>query len=769
MRRRSVLSVLATGVLVGMLLPAAVVAKQPAGSTPAAAFTATGLTPVERIEGHKSASSQLADSDPGLLARKDSSLVHAMIKLDFDAIASYAGGIDGLAATSPSVTGKGLTGKSAAEKAYGRYINQKADAFTTALKRAVRGASVSRTFDTVYGGVAATFPASAAKSIAAMPGVVAVQYDALQQPLTDASPDFLDAGPVYDALGSTANAGQGVIFGDLDTGIWPEHPSFADLGNLSAPPPTADGHARGCNFGDNPLTQAVDVFQCNNKVIGGVWETQTYDHFQAGTASADTYAGTARDGDGHGTHTTSTAAGNIVDSVPVLGVDRGPIHGLAPGAWIIEYKVCGPAGCYSSDSAAAVEQAILDGVNVINFSISGGASPFTDPVELSFLDAYAAGVFVSASAGNSGPAASTTDHLSPWVTTVGASTQTREFATTLTLTAANGDTFTADGASITSGVAEYPVVMAQDVPGYTDADGNPDPLCGAEPTTSDVFAGMIIACQRGGALARAWKGYVAYEGGAEGMILYNPSLADVETDNHWLPAIHLADGTAFVAFMGSHAGVTGSFPAAEKRNGQGDVMAAFSSRGPAGLFIKPDVTAPGVEILAGNTPTPEEPTSANGAGPADEYYQAIAGTSMSAPHVAGAALLVMAVHPGWTPGEIKSALMTTATTNVVKEDLTTPADPFDMGSGRIDIGAAASAPLVFNETADDFFAMGNDPTQAGQLNLASIDATVMPGHMVVTRTVTNTTSKPQHVSVSTSSPSGTTISVSPNKFTVAPG
>ena len=253
------------------------------------------------------------------------------------------------------------------------------------------------------------------------------------------------------------------------------------------------------------------------------------------------------------------------------------------------------------------------------------------------------------------------------------------------------------------------------------------------------------------------------------MILYNPSLADVETDNHWLPAIHLADGTAFVAFMGSHAGVTGSFPAAEKRNGQGDVMAAFSSRGPAGLFIKPDVTAPGVEILAGNTPTPEEPTSANGAGPADEYYQAIAGTSMSAPHVAGAALLVMAVHPGWTPGEIKSALMTTATTNVVKEDLTTPADPFDMGSGRIDIGAAASAPLVFNETADDFFAMGNDPTQAGQLNLASIDATVMPGHMVVTRTVTNTTSKPQHVSVSTSSPSGTTISVSPDKFTIAPG
>ena len=75
------------------------------------------------------------------------------------------------------------------------------------------------------------------------------------------------------------------------------------------------------------------------------------------------------------------------------------------------YKVCGVEGCFGSDSAAAVEQAILDGVDVINFSICGGTDPFTDPVELAFLDAYAAGVFVSASAGNDGPGAGTADHL----------------------------------------------------------------------------------------------------------------------------------------------------------------------------------------------------------------------------------------------------------------------------------------------------------------------------------------------------------------------
>lgn len=749
MNRRSLFVVLTTVALVGMLLPTAVVAGQPSDR-----FTATPLTATDRAEGFKAQSSGLAESDPGLLARTDTTPVRVMIKLDYDAMAAYAGGVDGLAATSPSVTGRKLTGHSTAERAYGQYIKQKTDAFVGDLASAVPDAAVSESLDAVYGGVAASIPASAAKQIAALPGVVAVQYDELRQPLTDASPEFVDAPPVYDALGSTANAGQGVVLGNLDTGVWPEHPSFADLGNLQAPP----GPAPECNFGDNPLTPAVDVFQCNDKLIGGVWETKTYDALW----SDDQYAGTARDGEGHGTHTASTSAGNIVESTPVFGVERGPIHGLAPGAWIIEYKVCGPQGCYGSDSARAVQQAVLDGVDVINFSISGGSSPFTDPVELAFLDAYAAGVFVSASAGNAGPGAATTDHLGPWVTTVAASTQTREFATTLTLTAGNDDTFIAVGASITGGVDEYPVVLAKDVPGYGDA------TCATAAPASDTFAGMIVACPRGGT-ARAWKGYVVYEGGGEGLILYNPTLADVETDNHWLPTVHLADGTQFLAFMGSHTGVVGSFPAAEKRDGQGDVMAAFSSRGPGGLFIKPDVTAPGVQILAGNTPTPPIPDTTNGAGPAGEYYQAIAGTSMSAPHVAGAALLLRAVHPDWTPGQIKSALMTTATTSVVKENLTTPADPFDMGAGRIDIGAAAAAALAFDESAADFFAMGSDPTQAAQLNLPSIDAPVLPGRLVAARVVTNVSGGPQHVTVTTTAPAASTIDVSPSSFTLAAG
>ena len=239
------------------------------------------------------------------------------------------------------------------------------------------------------------------------------------------------------------------------------------------------------------------------------------------------------------------------------------------------------------------------------------------------------------------------------MTTVAASTQTREFASTLTLTAAGGDTLSrrrrldhgrrrrARCRSSCPRAAPYSNAAVR--------------RAGAAPA---LFTGKIVACQRG-VNARVEKGFNVLQGGAAGMILYNPALADVETDNHWLPTVHLADGTAFVAFMSGHTRRDRHrSPPGQSQDGQGDVMAAFSSRGPAGLFIKPDVTAPGVQILAG---THADPGIARSKGPPGEYFQAIAGTSMSSPHVAGAG------HPArrrrirrGRPGQIKSALMTTA-------------------------------------------------------------------------------------------------------------
>jgi hypothetical protein len=321
------------------------------------------------------------------------------VKLDYDSVATYDGSVRGYAATSPSVTGRSLDERSSAVQQYAKHSQTVEAKFLAALHAAVPSAVVGERLRTVYGGVALRVPGNQARALLQLPGVVAVQRDAFRKPLTDASPAFIGADTIYSEVGGQQNGGRGVIVGDLDTGAWPEHPSFTDNGTYPAPPPAPSGQPRVCNFGDNPLTPAVDPFVCNHKIIAGEPFLDTY-NVEFGD---EPYPNSARDSEGHGTHTASTAAGGPVASTPVLGVDRGPIHGIAPGAHLAVYKVCGPQGCASTDSIAAVGQAILDGVNVINYSIGGGTSPFSDPVELAFLDAYAANVFVSASAGNEGP------------------------------------------------------------------------------------------------------------------------------------------------------------------------------------------------------------------------------------------------------------------------------------------------------------------------------------------------------------------------------
>ncbi len=704
---------------------------------------------VDTIDADKATSSGLARTPAGLKTITSAKKIPVLIKYDYDALASYTGTVRGYAATSPSVTRSALRTSSTASSRYLGLVRTREQNISRRVISAVPSARVTRSYRVVYGGVAAVVPGNAVRQILRVPGVVAVQRDALKQPLTDSSGAFINAGAAYSALHSKSTAGKGILLGNIDTGVWPEHPSFGARKDL----PAYSGAALPCDFGDNPLTAAVDPFVCNNKLVSGQSFMQTYDS-QNGTGYL--YADSARDAEGHGSHTASTSAGNVVKDVQTLGPKLAQINGMAPGAQIAEYRVCGAAGCYTSDTTAAVEKAIVDGVKVINFSISGGSNPTTDPTELAFLDAYNAGVFVAASAGNSGPGASTSDHLSPWVTTVGASTQEREFASTLTLTADDGATFTTEGASLTAGAGPLPIVLASDAP-YSDA------ICNHE-AAPGTFTGKIVVCRRG-TNARIVKGYNVLQGDAAGMILYNPVQADVETDNHWLPAVHVADGTDMVAFIAAHTGITAEFTAGAAKKGQGDVMAAFSSRGPAGQFVKPDITAPGVQILAAMTPTPEDPTG----GPSGQYYQAIAGTSMSSPHIAGAALLVAAVHPDWTPGQIKSAMMTQAKTAVLKEDLTTPADAFDMGAGRIDVGRAIHAPITISDSAANMAALTGDLVHAIDLNIPSINAPTMPGRVTTTRTVTNVTSRPLRVSAGATAPAGTKISFTPRARTIPAG
>ena len=754
-RRRGLLG-LAAVVGAIMLVMATIPAAAAPGGTAGRKFTARPLSGT-RVQGAKSPSGQLAKTDTGLLGVKSSAPVNVVVKLDYDSYAGYRGGLKGYAATSPAVTGHRLSLKNSGVRRYAGYVQKVEGEFLRALGARVPGATAGRRLRTVYGGVALRVAGNKVADLLRLPGVAAVQKDALRKPLTDSSPQFIGAPTLYSQLGGAATAGKGVIVGVLDTGAWPEHPSYADRGNLPAPPPKADGTPRTCDFGDNPLTPATDVFVCNNKLISGEPFLDTYGEVIG--FDEEPYPDSARDSNGHGTHTSTTAAGGPVAHANPLGVDRGRIHGIAPGAYVAVYKVCGIQGCYSTDSANAVAQAILDGVKSINFSISGGASPFEDPVELAFLDAYAAGVHVSASAGNSGPGPGTADHGGPWVNTVAASTQKREFRSTLTLSG-GGATETLTGASITQGAGPAPVVLSS-APPYSNL------LCDA-PAPAGSFTGKIVACQRGGN-ARVEKGFNVLQGGAVGMILYNPpGVTDVETDNHWLPTVHLNDGPGetFTAFVAAHPGTTAQFTAGEKAEGRGDVMATFSSRGPVGDWLKPDITAPGVQILAGHTPTPESIVE----GPPGQLYQAIAGTSMSSPHIAGSAALLFALHPDWSPGQVKSALTTTAkTAGVVKEDGTTPADPFDFGGGRVNLNVAGNPGLTFDESAGDYAAAAVDTIGRVDLNTPSVNAPVMPGRLTTSRVAENVTSSNLTYRVTTQAPAGAEITVTPSSFTLAPG
>jgi hypothetical protein len=743
-------------VLVAVCLLAAGLFAGPSQATEAQAkpraFRAEQLTVQSRVEGAKAPSGRYAQSDPELLASTSSDVTTVAVKLDYDALSSYKGHINGLDATSPSVTGKKLDLRSKSADRYADHIQAKEAEFRDALAEVAPEAEISQSLQVVYGGVAMRVPANKAAAIAEIPGVLAVQKDVARPILTDSSTEFIGAPHVWDQLGGKDDAGEGIVVGILDSGGWPEHPSFADDGSLPAPPPKADGTARACEFGDNPLTPANDPFVCNNKLVGG----QPFLDTALAVGEDPPLPTSARDLDGHGTHTASTSTGVEVEDVELLGVQRGPIRGVAPGAHLSVYRVCGLASCYATDSAAAVGQAILDGVKVINFSIGGGAQPYTDASELAFLDAYEAGVFVAASAGNSGPGPATTEHLSPWVTTVAASTQDRAFESTLTLTSGE-DTIELKGASVTQGAGPAPVVRAEDVAGY---DGGA--LC-ETPAADGLFAGKIVVCQRG-VNARVEKGYNVLQGDAVAMILYNPVLQDIETDSHWLPTVHVAGPEGIVDFLDTHTDITGSFTAGEKVTGRGDIIAGFSSRGPAGNILKPEITAPGVQILAGDSPAASEIVN----GPQGEYFQAIAGTSMSSPHIAGSGALLAALHPDWTPGQIKSAMMTTARTDLVKEDEETPADAFDFGAGHIDLTVADDPGITFSETVERMISLGNDPDTAIDMNLPSVYAPRLPGRISTTRTAVNTTDKAITYEVSTTSSAGS-IKVTPKRFTVQPG
>ena len=669
--------------------------------------------------------------------------VYIVLMTEQPAVA-YTGGIAGYEATATAKGGKVDSTKPSVQK-YAAYLRGRHAKVLTDLAIDVRAKFYDYTFS--LNGFAAVLSGKDAARVRATKGVWSVQRDALHKAETDTSPDFLGLtapGGLWTQteLPGVEGSGEDVIVGVIDTGIWPEHPSFsdqADLGDRSgesakrqrvydAPPAYWHGT---CQSGENWSQD-----DCNNKLIGARYFLDGYGHH--GVIQGDFKS--ARDKDGHGTHTASTAAGNKGVQAKIFGVDRGTVSGMAPRARIAAYKALwNDQGGYTSDLAAAVDAAVADGVDVINYSIGSSTPSLISADDLAFLFANRAGVFVASSAGNDGPGPSTIGSPAsvPWLTTVGASTHDRTFQGAVTL--GNGATYT--GASVTEGVSSRSLV---------DGAAAGSALCIVGALDPAKVTGKIVLCKRG-TNDRVQKSLAVKQAGGAGMVLYNATATqDGVTDSHWVPSVHvsLANGLAIKSYItASPATATASITGGQKVPTQGSKMADFSSRGPNGAsadILKPDVTAPGVNILAGNTPVPF-------AGRPGQLFQSISGTSMSSPHVAGIGALLVQKHRTWTPDQIKSALMVSSRQDVTKEDGVTAADPFDMGAGHIvpnrAVGPGLTLQATFNEyvkflcganaglSASTCTSFGSiDPSD---LNLASIAIGELAGQQTVTRRFTS--------------------------------
>jgi subtilisin family serine protease len=681
-----------------------------------------------------------------------------------DPAVAYEGCVEGLPATKPE-SGKKLNANSALVKDYEKFLEKEHNKALEAV-----GASPSEKiydYTISLNGFAAALTEIEATEIAKQPDVVLVLQDEMRYKTTDNSPDFLgltDPGGPWDKDYN----GEGVVVGVIDTGIWPEHPSFADDGSYE-PLPGYEGLPS--DFGNTAHNPNDAPFTCNNKLLGARQMLATYRTLIG--ADPDEFD-SARDDDGHGTHTASTAAGNGGVEASIYGIPRGTVSGIAPRARIIAYKAMGNLGGFTSDLAAAIDQAVADGVDVINYSIGGGASvPGAD--DIAFLFAADAGVYVATSAGNSGPGAATLGNpgTMPWVTTVGASTQDRTFQGSVS----SSDGWEFFGASITGGTDELPLVDAADAG---------DELCAPGSLNTSIVAGKIVLGKRG-VYDRVEKSLAVFMAGGAGLILYNADDNQSQNaDNHWVPTVHISntDGLAIKSYIAATADPVAQINGGEFTEIDAPWMAAFSSRGPnpvAADIIKPDITAPGVNILAGASPYPD-PDFLPG-----ELFQCIGGTSMSSPHVAGAFALLKQAHPDWSPAMAKSAIMTTAYQDVMKEDGTTQADPFDMGSGHLNVGGKANkgsafepglvydAGLfeyaaftcgmnwgVFTPGSCTFLESIGVPMEPYNLNYPSIGIAELPGILTVQRTVTSVASGRREYTVSVDAPDGYAVTVAPS-------
>ncbi|XP_042416368.1 subtilisin-like protease SBT5.6 isoform X2 [Zingiber officinale] len=631
--------------------------------------------------------------------------------------------------------------------------------------------SVVYSYKHTINGFAALLTEEEARKLSKMEGVVsAFPSEGRLSPHTTRSWQFImqeEGFKIFDSTDWVQKPKKDVIIGMLDSGIWPESESFSDRGMSRSPK-----HWRGiCQEGD-----AFNSSHCNMKVIGARFYVKAYEAYH-GALNRSTAFRSPRDNDGHGTHTASTVAGRAVAGVSALGgFARGTASGGAPFARLAVYKVCWPIPgpnpnlentCFDADMLAAFDDAVADGVDVVSVSIGAVGAPAhfaNDGIAIGALHAARRGIVVSCSAGNSGPMLSTVTNLAPWMITVAASSIDRAFDSPVLL----GNGVSIMGQTVTpytlKSSVSYPLIFAGDavVPGTP---ANVSGQCLPNSLDAKKVKGKIVTCLRGAGL-RVAKGLEVKRAGGAAIILGNsvPNGNEIPVDAHVLAGTAISsDGAiALLEYINSSSNPTAKIAPARTvlQVSPAPVIAGFSSRGPnriAPNLLKPDVAAPGLNILAAwsgsSSPTKLEDDRRR------VKYNIYSGTSMACPHVSAVAALLKSIHPKWSEAAIRSAIMTTATSedslgNPLTDASGQIAGPLVYGSGHIRPEHALDPGLVYDASYEDYllFACANAgaasldpafrcPTNTNEypfaLNYPSIAVGTLYAPVTIKRTVTN--------------------------------
>ncbi|KAL6888311.1 hypothetical protein ACP4OV_009337 [Aristida adscensionis] len=662
-------------------------------------------------------------------------------------------------------------------------------------------------------GFAANLDAATAAEIARHPEVVSVFPNRGHQLHTTRSWQFLGlagaGGVPRGGAWRKARFGEDTIIGNFDTGVWPESESFRDDGLGPIP-----SHWKGkCDKGED------DSFHCNRKLIGARYFNKGY--ASAAGAFNSSKFNTPRDIDGHGTHTLSTAGGSPAPGAAVFGFGNGTAVGGSPRARVAAYRVCYPplngSECFDADILAAFDAAIHDGVHVLSLSLGGDpAEYFEDGIAIGSFHAVRRGIAVVCSAGNSGPTLGTCSNLAPWLLTAGASTMDREFPSYVVFDRAASPESSPSAKAPHKGLTKikgqslsmkalpeknYPLIDSADA-GAANATEKDARLCVVGALDPAKVKGKIVVCLRG-INPRVAKGEAVRQAGGIGMVLANDESTgnEIIADAHVLPATHIKykDGLVLYTYLKSTKTPMGFItkPATVVGTKPAPFMAAFSSQGPNLVtpeILKPDITAPGVSIIAAWTRA-NSPTDLAFDG-RRVAFNSESGTSMSCPHVSGIVGLLRTLHPEWSPAAIKSAIMTTAFEvdnkgEGILNSSFVPASPFGYGAGHVSPARAMNPGLVYDLNATDYLdflcarrynatvmAMfngepytcpGEAPRSVGDLNYPSIAAVNVTASGATARRRLKNVGAPGTYKAFVSEPAGVGVTVTPSELHFAAG